>query len=111
MKSPRLKTDLWVYALIRRAEIGGAFASVARHGDDRSGTVFVKVRQAADRCVVYGARYDQEARVWTAATGPAPVVEPDADAYLQRQIKFDPDIWILEVEDRQGRHFIDEKVL
>lgn len=108
---PRLKTDLWVFALIRRAEIGGAFASVMRHGDDRSGTVFVKVRQTREHCVVYGARYDQDARVWSAATGPLPVAETEADGYLQRQIKFDPDIWIVEVEDRQGRPFIDEKVL
>ena len=38
-----LSTDIWVGALVRRAELGGAFAMVARKGDARAGAVLVKV--------------------------------------------------------------------
>ena len=97
-------------ALIRRAEIGGAFATVARKGDARAGTVIVKVFNTAER----------RARLYSEVFGPdgerlwmQPVeseFESELDAYLERQIKYDPDIWIVEIEDRKGRHFITEKV-
>lgn len=97
-------------ALIRRAEIGGAFGTVARKGDARAGTVIVKVFDTSDR----------RARLYSEAFGPdgerlwmQPVeseFESELDAYLERQVKYDPDLWIVEIEDRQGRHFITEKV-
>lgn len=105
-----LASDVWVAALIRRAELGGAFATVARKGDDRAGSVIVKVFNTSDR----------SARLYSEAFGPdgdrlwmQPVrseLERDLDDYLERQTGFDPDIWIVEIEDREGRHFLTEKV-
>lgn len=105
-----LSSDVWVAALIRRAEIGGAFATVARKGDARAGTVIVKVFDMTQR----------RARLYSEAFGPdgerlwmQPVeseFESELDDYLQRQIRYDPDLWIVEIEDREGRHFITEKV-
>ena len=105
-----LSSDLWVSALIRRAELGGAFATVARKGDARAGTVIVKVFDTSTRT----------ARLFSEAFGPdgerlwmQPIeseLEPELDDYLTRQAKYDPDLWVVEIEDRQGRHFITEKV-
>ena len=50
------------------------------------------------------------ARSWQRLTGPAPVPDADADKAIQRQLKFDQDLWVVEVEDRQGRFFVDEPV-
>ena len=105
-----LSSDVWVSALIRRAEIGGGFATVARKGDTRAGTVIVKVFNTSDR----RARLYSEAlghdgeRLWMQPVESE--FESELDAYLQRQIQYDPDLWIVEIEDRQGRHFITEKV-
>ena len=105
-----LSSDLWVSALIRRAEIGGANAVVVRKGDLRAGTVIVKAYDTSTR----------QAKLYTEAFGPdgerlwiqpvASEFESELDAYIQRQIGYDPDIWVVEIEDRQGRHFITETV-
>ena len=105
-----LSTDLWVSALIRRAELAGAFATVARKGDARAGTVIVKAFDTSSR----------RARLYSEAFGPdgerlwmQPVeseMESELDEYLARQTQYDPDLWIVEIEDREGRHFITERV-
>ncbi len=105
-----LNSDLWVSALIRRAEIAGANATVVRRGDTRAGTVIVKAWDTSTR----------RARLYSEAFGPdgerlwiQPVeseFESELDAYVQRQVGYDPDLWVVEVEDRQGRHFITEDV-
>ncbi len=104
-----LNSDLWVAALIRRAEIEGANATVVRRGDARAGTVIVKAYDTSTR----------QARLFTEVFGPdgdrlwiQPVTgrESELDAYIERQRGYDPDIWVVEVEDRQGRHFITETV-
>lgn len=105
-----LSTDIWVGALIRRAELGGAFATVARKGDPRAGAVLVKaVDRRANTARLYGeaTRGDGE-RFWM-----QPVrsdFEPDLDAYAERAARIDPDIWVVEIEDRDGRHFLTEPV-
>lgn len=105
-----LSSDLWVSALIRRAELGGAFATVARKGDARAGTVIVKVFDTARRTAqLYSEAFGPDGeRLWMQPIQSE--TERDLDDYLERQIRYDPDLWIVEIEDRQGRHFITEKV-
>ena len=49
-------------------------------------------------------------RVWTRPLGESSD-EEKANAYFERQVKYDPDLWIVEIEDRQGRNFVDEPVV
>jgi hypothetical protein len=105
-----LSTDVWVAALIRRAELGGGFAVVARKGDPRAGAVIVKVLNRSDdtaRLYAEATRGDGE-RVWMRPA--ASEDEPDLDRYLERAIRVDPDLWVVEIEDKQGRHFLTEPV-
>lgn len=105
-----LSTDIWVGALIRRAELAGAFAMVIRKGDPRAGAVLVKVMdRRAGRARLYSeaTRGDGE-RVWME---PVPSEdEADLDAYVERACRIDPDVWVVEVDDAQGRHFLTEEV-
>ncbi|MBL8555633.1 MAG: DUF1491 family protein [Phenylobacterium sp.] len=105
-----LSTDIWVGALIRRAEIGGGFAVVARKGDPRAGAVLVKVLNRTDgtaRLLSEATRGDGD-RVWMEPA--ASRDEGDLDRYIERAVRIDPDVWVVEIEDREGRHFLVEPV-
>ena len=105
-----LSTDVWVAALIRRAELGGAFAVVARKGDARAGSVLVKAlnrRNGTARLYAEATRGDGE-RVWMQPV--AATEEADLDAYIARTVRIDPDVWVVEIDDAQGRHFLTEPV-
>lgn len=105
-----LSTDLWVGALIRRAELGGAFAVVARKGDPRAGAVLVKtLNRLTGHSALYAEAFRGDGeRVWMQPTGGHE--EPDLDRYIARATRVDPDLWVVEIEDRDGRHFLTEPV-
>jgi hypothetical protein len=107
-----LKTGIWAAALIRRAEIGGAFATVARKGDADGGAVLVKVSTRDGRARLYAPALDGEGeRIWLdLSAGPLGVEEAAVDEYARKRAASDPDLWIVEIEDRAGRHFLTEKV-
>ncbi|AQR62682.1 hypothetical protein BZG35_14280 [Brevundimonas sp. LM2] len=104
-----LNSDLWVGALIRRAQIEGANATVVRRGDARAGTVIVKAYNTSDRTArAYAEAVGTDGdRLWIQ---PVSGTESDIDAWIDRQRGYDPDLWVVEIEDRQGRHFLTEKV-
>ena len=105
-----LSTDVWVGALIRRAELGGAFAMVARKGDPRAGAVLVKTLDRREGvCMLFAEAFRGDGeRVWMNPT--ASQQEPDLDRYIERAVRVDPDLWVVEIEDRDGRHFLTEPV-
>ena len=109
--SARLKTGLYVRALIRRAEIGGASAYVARRGAEEAGALILKLTRPDGSITVLSraTRGDGE-RVWMKPLGES-ADGTAAAKYFEKQIRFDPDIWILEIEDREGRAFVDEAIV
>ena len=109
MALPRLKAEFWVKAHIRICEVQGAPAFVVRRGDDTAGVVLLKVNRLDGRAYLLEPATGLDgARIWTRITKSED--EADADATIQRAIKRDPDIWVLEIEDREGRHFLTEPV-
>jgi hypothetical protein len=106
----RLKSAVYVQALIRRAEVGGASAYLLRRGAEEAGAVFLKVNRLDGTCTVLSPARRGEERVWTKPLGDAADDQRSAD-YFAKQVRFDPDIWIVEIEDRAGRPFVDEPVV
>jgi hypothetical protein len=107
-----LKTDFWASALIRRAEIAGAFAAVVRKGDADAGAVLVKVATLDGRARLYApARNGEGERIWLdLSAGSLGDREGDVDAAVRKRSETDPDLWVVEVEDKHGRHFLTEPV-
>ena len=108
----RLKTEIWVKAYIRRCASAGVAAAVVRHGDDDAGAIYIRINRLNGFSQVFGpapAGLDSGAldRQWV----PYPIASNGADdaaaAYLRREVEFDSDLWIVEVEDRAGRHYLD----
>jgi hypothetical protein len=107
----RLKSGFYVRALIRRAEVGGAQGYVVKKGDEDAGVVFLKInRLDGSSLVLSQARIGAGELVWARPLGDA-CSEVAATAYLEKQQKYDPDLWIVEIEDCAGRTFVDEKVV
>jgi hypothetical protein len=106
----RLSTDVWVYALLRRVDQAGSFGTILRRGDGQAGSVLVKVlhrREGIARLYAEATRGDGE-RFWMQPV--ASTDEKDLDAYIERAARIDPDLWVVEVDDTQGRHFLTEPV-
>ncbi|MEI7932422.1 MAG: DUF1491 family protein [Alphaproteobacteria bacterium] len=105
-----ISTDVWVGALIRRAELSGAFATVVRKGDPRAGAVLVKTYNPRNRqALLYASAWrGQGERIWMQPVDSG--IEADLDAYVEKARGRDPDLWVVEIEDGEGRHFLTEAV-
>jgi hypothetical protein len=106
--TPSLKTGFWTSALIRRAETAGAFAAVVKRGDKDAGACLVKVRLLNGEATLYRPIRNMSGdRVWLPK---GPENEADIENYINNRVDDDPDLWIVEIEDRQGRHFLTEPI-
>ena len=105
-----IPTDIWVAALIRRANLEGAFAVVSRRGDARAGAVLVRVWNSRESALrLFSEAIDAEGKtVWIRPTRSS--LEAEISAFVERAIGRDPDVWIVDIEDRDGRHFLVEPV-
>src|ERR1044071_1985845 len=107
-----LTTGLWVSAQVRLCDIAFIPAAVVRRGDPDAGTGLVKINRFAAGVTGYTqASSMDDGPAWSRGTGPSPVTEPEADAYIARQVARDPDVWVLEIEDRKGEYKLDGKVV
>ena len=109
----RLKSSIWVAAYLRRCQTEGVFGAVRRRGAEEAGAVFVKMALLDGNAMLYVPApqtvYDDSRPVERLFTtiSKAPVPEAAVEERLTREIRFDSDVWIVETEDRAGRHFLD----
>ena len=98
MAEPRLKAGLWVKMALRMGDLDGRPGAVLRKGDPDSGGVLVVLRGRDGFAVLSQMRAADGAQAWMPGTGAAAVDQAAADAYVARQVKFDPDLWVLEFD-------------
>lgn len=96
--SARLKAGLWVSAMLRLADGQGRPGMVVRRGDGDAGGILLVLRGRAGLSVLSQLRVEDGHAAWMRGTGPDPVDERTADAYVARQIGFDPDLWVVEFD-------------
>lgn len=95
---PKVKAGLWAQMALRLADMAGRPGMVLRKGDPDSGGILCVLR-GREGCMVLSQARDGEGRAaWMRGTGPDPVPEPAAEAYVERQLRRDPDLWVLEFE-------------
>jgi hypothetical protein len=112
MAEDRLKAELWIKAHVRLCDINSIPATIVRRGDPTGGAILLKLNRLENGCRVYTQVRDGDANpAWLCATGPDPVAEAEADAYIRRQIERDYDLWVLEIEDPKARYTLHERVI
>jgi hypothetical protein len=103
MSDDRLPTEIWLMAGLRRCSAEGVPATVVRRGERQSGTVILKINQLEDGCRVLTQGRDLDGELtWFPALDGGLIEEREADAYLERAASRDPDVWIVEIEHREG---------
>ena len=107
----RLRSDIWVAAYLRRVTVKGAYAVLRRRGAPEAGAIFVLVDRLDGRVALFApapgdALMDGERR-WFRAHAPEWVDAADVETRLAREARIDPDIWVVVVESREGRHDLD----
>ena len=105
--TPRLTADFWVRAYLARLAQAGMPAFVTAKGDATAGAVLVKVASLDGQARAYQRSFDlmADSRIWVILNEGD---EPGVDAAIARQRGYDPDLWVIEIEDRQGRSLLDE---
>ncbi|MDX8350308.1 DUF1491 family protein [Cognatiyoonia sp. IB215446] len=103
----RLTAEIWVSAYLTRLRLQDIPAFVVKRGDGTAGAVLVKLNTLDGRACCYQRSFDlmTGARQWVVLTEGD---EAEVDVSITKQQGFDPDLWVIEVEDRQGRHLLDE---
>ncbi len=103
----RLASGVWVSAYLTRLRLSDIPAFVVSKGDETAGAVLIKLNTLDGNAVAYQRSFDLmtgERKWMTLTQGP----ETEVDNSVRKQRSFDSDLWVIEVEDRQGRHLLDE---
>ena len=105
--TPRLTAGLWVSAYLNRLRLAEIAAYVTARGDATAGAVLVKVATLDGRAQAFQRSFDllADARIWVLLVEGS---ESDVDVTIARQRSRDPDLWVIELEDRQGRTLLDQ---
>jgi hypothetical protein len=109
----RLRSDIWVAAYLRRIPLEGAYAALRRRGAAEAGAIFVKVDRLDGRAALFEPAPQSQfsdrgvERLWARAHKEEWVGAEFVEARMAREIAFDPDLWLIEVEDRAGRCWLD----
>jgi hypothetical protein len=94
----KVKAHIWVSMALRMSDMAGRGAAVLRKGDPDSGGILCVLRGRSGQVVLAQARDAEGRPAWLRGTGDAPVEEAVADAYVERQVKRDPDLWVVEFD-------------
>ena len=108
----RLKAQLWISAYLRICQNAGCPGVVVRHGDDDGGAIYIKINQLDGTSSLYGpapSGLDAQStdRRFERLLEANECRETEVDAYMLRQFEFDADLWLVEIEDAKGRHFLE----
>lgn len=104
--TPRLTSEFWVNAYLTRLRLLDIPAFVVARGDETAGAVLVKLNTLDGNAAAFQRSYDADGnRIWVSL---AEGLDSEVEARLAKQREFDPDIWIIEVEDKQGRSLLDQ---
>lgn len=112
MAEPSLKAGIWISAHIRLCDLQSLPAVVRRRGDPDAGSILIRLdRLNGTSKLLSQVRDANGRRCWFLALGKDAAPDADVEAYIERRLATDPDIWIIEIEDRDGRYEPDAPII
>lgn len=112
LTEPALKASIWISAQVRTCNTQALPAMVRRHGDDDAGSILVRLDRLDGTSVLLSQIRNAEGnRAWLRVLGPEPAPDDKVETYITRRIQDDPDIWVLEIEDRKGMYVADAPIV
>jgi len=106
----RLKSELYVQALVRRVQAAMGAAYVLAHGDKDAGGIYVRVNRLDGTAGVLNMFTDMDGAQSFRVILPVDSDEAESDALIEREMQRDPDIWVVDIEDAKGRHFLEGRI-
>ena len=101
----RLRSEIWIKAHLRRCFAEGVPATVMHRGEKNTGTLMLKLNHRGEGCRVLSQMRDLDGKLaWLPAFKGERVAEAEADAYIERAVQRDPDLWVVEIEHADGWH-------
>ncbi len=105
MARDRLPSALWVSATLRSINTQGGFAAVINKGEAESGSLVVRINMLDGTNRLLTETRDLDGKLgWMPPLGPDPLPDEKVDAYITRSIQRDPDVWVIEIEDKSGEN-------
>lgn len=109
----RLKAEIWVKAYLRRCQVEGCAGFVVKRGDHDAGSILIRINRLNGQSILFAPAPislsdELGGHRFAARTPPDGLGDQQVDALIERTVSVDPDVWIVEIEDREGRHFLDE---
>lgn len=112
LSDDRLPTSLWLDAHIAKCQQEGLFVTIINKGAPYSGTVLLKLNGQGNGFRILTQIRDIEGNLgWMHALGKEDVEETVIDAYIRRSLERDPDIWVVEIEDRNLENPFEGKII
>jgi hypothetical protein len=112
MQRDRLKSGIWIQAQIRLCSIANLPTYVGKKGDADAGAIFLRINKLDGSNFIYSQTRDISGDIaWSQANSGDALSDSEAFEYLEKQQKYDPDLWILEIEDPDGNYQFDGQIL
>ncbi len=112
MSEPRIRAAIWISAQVRLCDVNMMQAVVRRRGDPDAGSIILRLDRLNGHSVVLSQARDAAGnRAWLIANGGEPLSDADVESYIDRRVASDPDIWVLEIEDRHEKYELDAPVI
>lgn len=108
MRASSLKTHMKASALLRRAQSESAFAYVMQKGDPDNGIILIKVATLDGQAILYSPSRNMDGE--SVYRSSAALTEAEITQMILKRMKYDPDLWVIEIEDKAGRHFLTDPV-
>jgi hypothetical protein len=100
-----INSEIVVKALIKTANKNFIDAYLIKRGDINAGEIFLKLNNLEGYSMLYSYRKSKMKNPWEVYGSKSWQIESDINKKIDKIIKVDTDVWVIEIEDKEGKFF------